>query len=121
MNMKRIRLLPALLCWAVLPVSAADLSNIKTLHAEQWEIARADASVQSIEALAAMQREWSQDTGQQIELQYPGGEEGELWVADLVNWLVALGIPSSNLVTVPGSGKADVISIRVIQSGVSFR
>ena len=65
--------------------------------------------------------EWSSDDRQQIELQYPGGEEGELWVYQLMDWLVALGIPSNNLVAVPGSGQEDVIRLRVIRSGENFR
>ncbi len=71
--------------------------------------------------LAAVVEAWSKDGRQQIELQYPGGEEGELWVYQLMDWLVALGIPSTNLVAVPGSGKEGLIRLRVIRSGGKFR
>ena len=74
-----------------------------------------------IDGIANVVREWSSDNRQKIELQYPGGEEGELWVSQLTDWLVALGIPSASLVAVPGSGQGDIIRLRVIRSGEKFR
>ena len=91
------------------------------LHAEQWELSRSGVSLLGIDGIADVVNEWSTDTRQQIELQYPGGEEGELWVYQLMDWLVALGVPSASLVAVPGSGKADLIRLRVIRSGENFR
>ena len=91
------------------------------LHAEQWELSRNGERLLGIEAVADVVREWSSDRQKKIELQYPGGEEGELWVYQLMDWLVALGIPSKSLVAVPGSGQGDVIRLRVIRSGENFR
>lgn len=119
--MKPIYILLYVLLSPTAPLYAAELSKITLLNAEQWEVARADAGVRTVGALAETQQRWSLDPTQLIELHYPGGEEGELWVSQLINWFVALGIPSSRLVAVPGSGRADVISLRVIQPGVSIR
>ena len=91
------------------------------LQAEQWELSRNGERLLGIGGIAKVVEEWSTDDRQQIELQYPGGEEGELWVYQLRDWLVALGIPSGNLVAVPGSGQGDVIRLRVIRAGESFR
>jgi len=91
------------------------------LHAEQWELSRNGERLLRIKGMSDVVHEWSSDNRQQIELQYPGGEEGELWVHQLMDWLVALGIPSTNLVVVPGSGQGDVIRLRVIRSGENFR
>lgn len=91
------------------------------LHAEQWELARNGERLLGIAGIAEVVTEWSSDIRQKIELQYPGGEEGELWVSQLTDWLVALGIPSTSLVAVPGSGKGDIIRLRVIRSGENFR
>jgi hypothetical protein len=49
-----------------------------------------------------------------IEIQYPGGEEGEFWVQELTDWLIALGIPSDHMVIVPGTGVDDVIRFDLI-------
>lgn len=91
------------------------------LRAEQWELARNGERLLGNDGLADVVNGWSGDRSQKIELQYPGGEEGELWVSQLMDWLVALGVPSANLVAVPGSGRADVIRLRVIRSGENFR
>ncbi len=91
------------------------------LHAEQWELSRNGERLLGIGTVADVVKEWSSDDRQKIELQYPGGEEGELWVYQLMDWLVALGIPSTSLVAVPGSGQGDIIRLRVIRSGENFR
>jgi hypothetical protein len=49
-----------------------------------------------------------------IEIRYPGGEEGELWVRELMDWLIALGIPSDAMNQIPGSGAEDRISLVLI-------
>jgi len=91
------------------------------LFAEQWELSRSGERLLGIDGIADVVNGWSSDTRQQIELQYPGGEEGELWVHQLMDWLVALGIPSVSLVAVPGSGEEDLMRLRVIRSGENFR
>jgi hypothetical protein len=91
------------------------------LRAEQWELSRNGERLLSIDGMAGIVEKWSSDNHQKIELQYPGGEEGELWVHQLMDWLVALGIPSANLVAVPGSGQGDVIRLQVIRAGENFR
>jgi hypothetical protein len=94
---------------------------VMELRAEQWELSRNGERLLAIDGMSEIVEAWSSDTRQAIELQYPGGEEGELWVYQLKDWLVALGIPSKNLVAVPGSGQADVIRLQVIRSGEDFR
>lgn len=102
--------------------NAAMAAPVETeLHAEQWELSRNGERLLAIGGLADVVNGWSADHRQQIELQYPGGEEGELWVSQLMDWLVALGVPSKKLVAVPGSGQGDVIRLRVIRSGETFR
>jgi hypothetical protein len=107
---------------AVCAANIAIASPVETeLRAEQWELARNGERLLGNDGLADVVNGWSGDRSQKIELQYPGGEEGELWVSQLMDWLVALGVPSTNLVAVPGSGQADVIRLRVIRSGENFR
>ena len=107
---------------ALLAASTAVATPVETeLHAEQWELSRNGERLLGIDGIAEVVMEWSADNRQNIELQYPGGEEGELWVHQLMDWLVALGIPSTSLVAVPGSGQGDIIRLRVIKSGENFR
>ena len=107
---------------ALLAVNTVIAVPVETeLHAEQWELSRNGERLLGIDGIAELVKQWSSDNRQKIELQYPGGEEGELWVHQLMDWLVALGIPSTSLVMVPGSGQGDIIRLRVIRSGENFR
>ena len=103
------------------PIAATAAQTEMELQAEQWELSRNGERLLGIDGLAGVVSAWSSDQNQQIELQYPGGEEGELWVYQLMDWLVAMGIPSMKMVAVPGSGQGDVIRLRVIRSGENFR
>lgn len=85
------------------------------LHAEQWELARSGETILSLPVLNQVVRAWLAEKQKTIEIRYPGGEDGELWVQQLTDWLVSLGIPSKYLVTTPGSGADDVIKFNIIK------
>lgn len=85
------------------------------LKAEQWELTRSGEALLSVPVLNTVINAWSQDKQKRIEIQYPGGEEGEFWVQELADWLVSLGIPSAYIVTTPGSGADDMIKFDLIQ------
>jgi hypothetical protein len=84
------------------------------LRAEQWDFARNGESILLLPVLHQLLNTWLSTRDRKIEIQYPGGEEGEFWVQELADWLVALGIPSENLVLVAGSGVDDVIRFELI-------
>jgi hypothetical protein len=86
------------------------------LHAEQWELARSGETLLSVPVLKQVVSRWLSDKQKVIEIQYPGGEDGEFWVHELTDWLVSLGIPSNNMVTTPGSGADDVIKFNIIKN-----
>ncbi len=85
------------------------------LYAEQWEITRSGESILSLPVLNQIINAWLGDRQKKIEIQYPGGEEGEFWVQELTDWLVSLGIPSDHMVIAPGSGADDVINFTLIK------
>ena len=85
------------------------------LYAEQWEIVRTGESILSLPALNQIINAWLGDRQKKIEIQYPGGEEGEFWVQELTDWLVSLGIPSDQMVITPGSGADDMINFTLIK------
>jgi len=90
-------------------------STAWVLHAEQWELTRSGESVLSLPVLNQVMNAWLLDKEKKIEIQYPGGEEGEFWVQQLSDWLVSLGIPSGRMVIVPGSGADDMIKFDLIK------
>ena len=85
------------------------------LYAEQWEITRSGESILSLPVLNQIINAWLGDRQKKIEIQYPGGEEGEFWVQELTDWFVSLGIPSDHMVIAPGSGADDVINVTLIK------
>jgi len=90
-------------------------TNAGVLYAEQWELTRSGEYILSLPAVNSIINSWLQDKQKKIEIQYPGGEEGEFWVQELTDWLVSLGIPSNHLLTVPGSGADDKIKFALIK------
>lgn len=90
-------------------------TNAMELYAEQWEIARSGETLLTLPVLNRLVTAWLDDRQKLIEIQYPGGEEGEFWVQELTDWLVSLGIPSVHMVTAPGSGSDDIIRFKLIK------
>ncbi len=105
----------------VTELAAEKLSWVLT--ADQWEIARNGESILSLTVLNDLVNTWlSEERSLQsntqkntlpykneiIEIQYPGGEEGEFWVQELVDWLVALGLPSRFMLLTPGSAADEI-------------
>ena len=107
---------------ASLVIKLAAEQSSWVLTADQWEIARSGESILSLVVLNDLVNTWlsevkslqgdAQKKAQKstqphkneiIEIQYPGGEEGEFWVQELVDWLVALGVPSRFMLLTPGS------------------
>ncbi len=90
------------------------------LSSEQWELNRTGNSIIRMPVLNQVVNNWIKrfeiEPNVKIELQYPGGEDGEVWVQELADWLVSLGIPSSSIQMMPGSGSDDMIKLSLVQS-----
>lgn len=82
-----------------------------TIYSEQWDIPRHGEMLIKQPELGKLVRMWSLHPESQIHIRYPGGEEGEVWVHELMDWLVALGVPSEVMLNSPGSGGEDIISL----------
>ena len=87
------------------------------LRSETWDTSRHGEVILKMPELSEIVKKWMLDPQQLIELRYPGGEEGELWVEELKDWMVALGVPSSAVQLSPGSAAEDIINIKLIKAG----
>lgn len=112
----KIVLLLALLCALLTSVQAQPAGDdfSLALRAEQWDTLRQGEALLKQPQLAELIQRWTAAPGSIIELRYPGGEEGEIWVHELIDWLVALGVPSTAMQTLPGSGTDDTIYMVLI-------
>ena len=85
------------------------------LRAETWDMQRHGEALLKVPELSIIMQKWIADPRQIIELRYPGGEEGELWVEELRDWYIALGVPSNAIQLSPGSDAKDIINIVLIK------
>ncbi len=111
--MLRVLLLAAV--WQVQASAAEPLF----VTAVEWAQPRTGAALLQYPALAQVMTQL-QD-GQRLELHYPGGDEGSLWVRELQAWLVALGLSSQRIDLLPGSQRADAIELRVVDAPAAGR
>ena len=56
---------------------------------------------------------WDSLDNAAIMLSYPGEDSGELWAAELKDWLITLGIPSDYIYLTPGLQNSAEIRILV--------
>ena len=94
-------------------------SSVWILPAEQWEAGQNGNHILQMPVLKSLMQNWIQQYDAnnvlRVELQYPGGEEGELWVQELADWLVSMGLPSEYIFMMPGSGSADKIKLTLVR------
>lgn len=95
----------------IIPVNVSAQSVNIQLRAETWDIPRHGEALLKVPELATILQKWMLNPQQKIELRYPGGEEGELWVEELKDWLVSLGVPSNAIQVSPGSDAEDIINM----------
>lgn len=93
------------------PLSLAAGGHLLT--AEEWSRPRSGESLRQLPALQAALHDLARQPEADIVIRYPGGEEGVIWVQELRSWLIALGVSSQRIVTLPGSGRLDALDIRV--------
>ena len=94
-----------------LPVSA---EVTWTLSGADWARPRHGEWLVAHPALQATLGKLQQSPQSVLQLRYPGGDEGVLWVEELQAWLVALGLESDRIETLPGSGGEAVIQLEVV-------
>ena len=112
MTIKKLLILLICLMSSKLTAQASDIQ----LQAETWEVSRHGELLIKIPELSTIVNKWSENTEQKIELRYPGGEEGLLWVEEFMDRLVSLGVPSSTIQLLPGSSAEDIIHVVLIEA-----
>jgi len=108
----RIKSLVSVLCLIPSFLNADQLDAVIT--AEQWAIPRHGENMLKMESLSQVLNEWQKNSQQTIEIRYPGGENGELWLRELKDWLIALGVSSAKIKSIAGSGAKDIIKLSVL-------
>ena len=106
----RASLLGLLLVALSANVSAA---RIFVVGADDWARPRSGDVIAEFEALRAAVDYWDKLDNALIVVRYPGEDSGELWAAELRDWLISLGVPSDYIRLVAGTQAADEIRLLV--------
>ena len=87
--------------------------TVWTLTADEWARPRHGEWLAAHPGLAGVIAQLQQSQDSLLQIRYPGGDEGVLWAEELQAWLIALGLESSRIETLPGSGGERVIQLEV--------
>lgn len=111
----------ALLALAIVPPLAAaeeaDAGLVGRLDAASWASPRSGERIVAMPVVSEAVQRWSRNTGQRLLIKYRGGEEGSLWAAELADWLVALGVPSSAIERRPAEVPSGELVLAVTGGG----
>ena len=97
---------------AMLPAQANSV-RLFNLSADEWAQPRSGAVIVEFAAVRAAVNYWLQVDDAVIVIRYPGEDSGELWAAELRDWLVTLGVTSSRISLIAGTGEADQVTLAV--------
>ena len=92
---------------------AASDSRIFVLSADEWARPRSGSVIAQFDAVRAAVNYWQRLERGVIVVRYPGEDSGELWAAELHDWLISLGVPSDYVRLVAGNQAADEIRLLV--------
>ena len=102
------------MCLLFFTLSAdANTSRIFVLSADDWARPRSGAVIAEFESLRGAVSYWDKLANAVIIVRYPGEDSGELWAAELRDWLISLGVPSDYILLVAGTQAEDEIRLLV--------
>lgn len=93
--------------------AAANTARIFTLSADEWARPRSGDIIPEMAAVRSAVSYWGRGVDALMIIRHPGEDSGELWAAELRDWLISLGVPSDYIRLVPGTQAADEINIVV--------
>jgi hypothetical protein len=94
-------------------VSTANTIRIFTLSADEWARPRSGEVIPELAPVRAAVSYWGRGADAILIIRHPGEDSGELWAAELRDWLISLGVPSDYIRLIPGTQEADEITLVV--------
>jgi hypothetical protein len=93
--------------------AAANTIRIFTLSADEWARPRSGTVIPQLAAVRSAVSYWGKGGDKAMIIRYPGEDTGELWAAELRDWLISLGVPSDYILLSSGTQAADEIKLEV--------
>lgn len=94
-------------------IAAANTTRIFTLSADAWARPRSGKMIPELEPVRAAVSYWGRGSDALVIIRHPGEDSGELWGAELRDWLISLGVPADYIRLASGTQSADEINIVV--------
>ena len=91
----------------------ANTTRMFTLSADEWARPRSGDVIPELAPVRAAVSYWGRGTDSVMVIRYPGEDSGELWAAELRDWLISLGVPSDYIQLMPGAQEADETTVVV--------
>jgi len=91
----------------------ANSIRIFTLSADEWARPRTGSVIPQLAAVRSAVSYWEKGSDKAMIIRYPGEDTGELWAAELRDWLISLGVPSDYIMLSSGTQAADEIKLEV--------
>ena len=91
----------------------ANSVRIFTLSADEWARPRSGAVIPQLSAIRSAVSYWGKGGDRIMIIRYPGEDSGELWAAEMRDWLISLGVPSDYILLLSGTQAADEIKLVV--------
>ena len=91
----------------------ANSVRIFTLSADEWARPRSGAVIPQLSAVRSAVSYWGKGGDRIMIIRHPGEDSGELWAAELRDWLISLGVPSDYILLLSGTQAADEIKLMV--------
>ncbi len=114
LNLPKIAVSLALTClltWT--GALSANTVRIFTLSADEWARPRSGEVIQEMVPVRSAVSYWDRGVDAVMVIRHPGEDSGELWAAELRDWLISLGVPSDYIFLVSGTQEADEIKLVV--------
>ena len=91
----------------------ANSVRIFSLSADEWARPRSGAVIPQLSAVRSAVSYWGKGGDRIMIIRHPGEDSGELWAAELRDWLISLGVPSDYILLLSGTQAADEIKLMV--------
>ena len=93
--------------------ATANTIRMFTLSADEWARPRSGEVIPELASVRAAVSYWGRGVDAILVIRHPGEDSGELWAAELRDWLISLGVPSDYIRLIPGTQEADEITLVV--------
>lgn len=82
---------------SVLGGASAAWASSYTITADRWMQPRSGAVILQMPPVQAAVNDWMRHPGSQLVILHSGDDQGSLWASEVQDWLVSLGIPSTDI------------------------